>query len=125
LQLILPEIEAQGGSMVVISPQTVAKSKETAEDLGLSYPVLRDPGNRLGRRLGLVFKLRDDLQDIYRRGGYDLALINDDDSWELPAPATFIVDQEGRITWAFVDPNYMTRAEPRDVVAALKDLRKE
>ncbi len=75
--------------------------------------------------MGLVSRLRDDLQAIYRRGGYDLALINDDDSWELPTPATFIVDQEGTIRWAFIDPNYMKRAEPNDLVAVLKDLRKE
>lgn len=110
---------------MAISPQTVAKSKETAEDLGLTYSVLSDPGNGLGRQLGLVFRLRDDLQAIYRRGGYDLTLINDDDSWELPTPATFIVDQEGRIRWAFVDPNYMKRAEPNDLLSALKKLREE
>ena len=111
--------------MVAISPQTPAKSKEIAEELGLTYPVLADPGNRLGKKLGLVFRLRNDLQTIYKRGGYDLMKFNGDDSWELPTPATFIVDRKGTIRWFFVDPNYMNRAEPIDLLPVLEALRRE
>ena len=37
----------------------------------------------------------------------------------LPVPATFVVGQDGRVRWRFVEARYWERANPDDVVAAL------
>jgi len=51
----------------------------------------------------------------------DLALRNGEDSYELPVPATFIIDRSGIIRFAHVEVDYMTgRVEPESVVSALE-----
>ena len=44
-----------------------------------------------------VFKMPDYLVEIYQQFGFDVPGHNDNDSWELPVPATFIIDQSGKI----------------------------
>ena len=59
------------------------------------------------------------------KGRLDLAKYNGDDSGELPLGATYVVDREGIIRYAFVDADYRKRAEPSDVIAALRRLDKK
>jgi peroxiredoxin len=40
----------------------------------------------------------------------------------LPLPATYVIDRQGTIRWAFVNTDYTTRAEPADILAALDAL---
>ena len=40
----------------------------------------------------------------------------------LPMPARFAIDRDGVIRWAEADPDYTTRPEPEDTVAALRAL---
>ncbi len=35
-------------------------------------------------------------------------------------PATFVVDRDGLIRWASVDPDYTVRPEPDDVLEAVR-----
>lgn len=55
-------------------------------------------------------------------GGGDLPAANGDDRFELPLPATFVIDTDGTVTWRFADADYTKRAEPDDVVVALRSL---
>ena len=59
------------------------------------------------------------------KGRLDLAKYNGDDSGELPLGATYVIDRDGIIRYAFVDADYRKRAEPSDVLAALRGLDKK
>lgn len=62
----------------------------------------------------------DDLRELYLNAlSIDLGRVNGDQSWELPIPATFVIGQDGVITYASADPDYTRRPEPRDVLDAL------
>lgn len=79
-----------------------------------------DLGLAVAREYGLTFKCPDDIRRLYiETFGLDLAVRNGDASWELPIPATFVIDQRGSIVFASVDPDYTTRAEPSDILAAI------
>jgi peroxiredoxin len=54
---------------------------------------------------------------------FDLPKYNGDDSWTLPMPARFIVDQRGVIQEADVNLDHSVRPEPATAVEALKKLR--
>ncbi len=69
----------------------------------------------------MVFRLPPYLREVYLDPlGVDLPRFNGDNSWELPMPATFVVDREGIVRWASVDPDYTVRPEPDDVLAAAR-----
>ncbi len=122
MQQSLPEIKALGAELVTISPQMPDNSLTTAEKLALEFEVLSDAGNKVARQFGLVFKLSDTMQEIYRNFGIDLPTVNGDQSFELPVPATYVVDKNGIITYAFIDADYTKRLDPEIIVEELQKL---
>jgi peroxiredoxin len=124
LQKVVPEIEALGAKLVAISPQLPEHSRELIRSRGLTFEILSDRGNEVAGRFGLRFTLPDYLRTLYATFPLDLAIYNGDDSWTLPMPARFVIDQEGVIRDAQSDPDYTTRPEPDDTLAALRALRR-
>ena len=122
MQQSLPEIKSLGAELVSISPQLPDNSLSTAEKLALEFEVLSDAGNKVARQFGLVFKLSDIMQEIYRDFGIDLPAANGDQSFELPVPATYVVDKNGIITYAFIDADYTKRLDPEIIVEELQKL---
>lgn len=122
MQRALPEIEALGAALVTVSPQLPDNSLSTAEKLDLTFEVLSDEGNRVARDFGLVFTLPAKMRSIYQDFGIDLTAANGDDSFELPVPATYVIDRSGIIRLAFVDIDYTKRLDPEEILAALKKL---
>ncbi|MEL6223413.1 MAG: peroxiredoxin-like family protein [Cyanobacteria bacterium J06627_8] len=122
LQRYLPDFKAAGASLVAISPQTPDNSLSTTEKNELEYEVLSDVGNVVARELGLVFTLPESLRPIYENFGIDLPAHNGDRTFELPVPATYVVAQNGEIIYAFAEADYTQRAEPSDILAAVKSI---
>ncbi len=122
LQEAVTELEEAGGGLVAISPNLPDESLTTVERHALGFPVLSDVGNVVARRFGLVFEVPDDLEAVYRAMGHDIGKVNGTDRWEIPLPATYVVDPAGAIRFAFVDADYRNRAEPADIVEVLRTL---
>lgn len=100
-----------------ISPQKEEYHTALMEENNLKLQFISDEHNVIAKQFGLVFQLDDKIQEVYRAIGADLSEFNGDDSFELPMPATYLIDPSGEIIDAFVHANYMLRAEPEDVLA--------
>jgi peroxiredoxin len=96
--------------------------RETEEPKPFAYEMLRDFGNQIAERYGLVFTLPDDLREIYLKFGIDLARGNGDGTWRLPVPARFVIDRRGIIRAVDADPDYTRRSEPAHTVVILEGL---
>jgi len=107
---------------VAISPQTPAKNAEVKEKHNLGFPVLSDPGHGWARKLGLVYRFPQALQELYTKFGILLPEFNGDDSWELPLPARLVVDREGVIRSIDADVDYTRRPEAEASVEVLKTI---
>jgi peroxiredoxin len=119
LQEIHPQIAGAGASLVAISPQTQKHSYMTRDMHKLRFPVLSDAGNQVARKFGLVYRLSPEMQAMYESIMTKLPGYNGDQSWELPLAATYIVQADGKISYARVDTDWRHRPEPTDL---LKDL---
>ena len=122
LEQALPEIQAQGAILIAISPQTPDNSLSTAEKNQLSFEVLSDVGNHVAKEFGLVFALPENLRPIYANFGIDLPTTNGDRTFELPISATYIINTDGAIAYAFVDADYTKRLDPDKIITVLKGL---
>ena len=122
LQEVLPEIQRLGASLAAISPQCPDESRATAEKNALTFPVLSDAGNVVATAFGLTYDLAPELRPIFARFGHALPDVNGDQSWRLPVPATYVVDQDRSIALAFIDIDYRNRLEPAEIVATLRSL---
>jgi peroxiredoxin len=122
-QKSLPEIRLAGATLIAISPQTPDNSLSTAQKDHLEFEVLSDRGNKVAHAYGIAYKIPKMVAD-QMKGRLDLARYNGDESAELPLGATYVIDRDGIIRYAFVDADYRKRAEPSDVLAALRGLDK-
>ena len=119
-QQILPDIKAAGASLVAISPEKPDDTLTTAEKNSLSFEVLSDVGQKVGRAFGLVYQFSDELKSAYGGFGLDIPAKNGADEWALPISATYVIDRDGMIIYAYTDPDYRDRADPLDVLKVLK-----
>jgi peroxiredoxin len=122
MNLILPEIERAGASLVASSPQTVRQSFFMRDQHKLRFPLLSDAGNNLARQFGLVYRVPHEQKAVYQRAFVNLPFVNGDDSWELPIPAAYIIACDGSVLYASANENYTERPEPEDIVRALANI---
>jgi peroxiredoxin len=121
MNLALPNIEHAHASFVAISPQTVKQSFFMHEQHKLNFPLLSDSGNEVARQCGLTYRVNDEQQAVYRRAFVNLPFTNGDESWELPIPATLILDRDGTVLYASANENYTERPEPAAILGVLHE----
>ena len=122
MQRILPQIHALGAQLVAISPELPDNSLSMTEKNAITFQILSDLGNTYARQCGLVYTLAEELRPLYKNWGIDLPTANGDNTFELPLPATYVVDRHPRIVLGFADADYTKRLEPAAVLDALQTL---
>jgi len=124
MQERLAEIEELGGQLVAVSPEIPDESLSWSEKTELKFDVLSDKDALVAAQYGVAWKVPQVILDhMINDRGLDLARINDGNDSVLPMPATFIISSEGVVVWSFVEVDYRQRAEPEDIIAALRDLK--
>jgi peroxiredoxin len=120
MNLILPAIEQAGAALAAVSPQTVQQSFFMRDQHKLHFPLLSDAGNHVARQFGLTYRAPDEQRAVYQRAFVNLPFVNGDNSWELPIPATYIIDRDGTLLYASANEDYTERPEPEDIVRILQ-----
>jgi len=118
----LGRIRALGATLVAISPELPDRTLTTAEVNQLGYPVLSDVDNAVARQYRLTHTIDSEVVRYQLGNGNDVAAFNGSGRATVPLPATYIIDTDGVVQFAFVRADYTQRAEPEDVLAVLRDL---
>jgi peroxiredoxin len=111
-----------GAGLVVVSPQLPGISKDMHTKQSLEFDILHDSGNQTAETFGIMMRLPDELIAVYKKLGIDLVRFNGDDLWRLPVPARFVISRGGIVRAVEADPDYTTRPEPEETLAALRAL---
>lgn len=124
LQAKLPEFKAAGAQLVAVTPQLPDGSLSTVEQAALTFDVLTDKGAGFADQLGIVWNIPDYALAWHEKYfGLFLEEHNGEgNNSQLPVPATYVIDQQGIVRWRFVDVDYWKRAEPDEVLDAVKAL---
>jgi len=126
----LEEFEAAGAQLVAITPEkpdaldilTSSSAPREVVDMApkqVGFDVLHDPGCRVAEDYGLVFSLPESHRQLLNMLGVDVEALNGDSTFTFPDPATYVIDQTGKISWTFVPNNYRKRAEVDQILFAL------
>ncbi|WP_214484362.1 peroxiredoxin-like family protein [Bacillus sp. SM2101] len=119
---ILPDIKNIGGSLIAISPQTPDNSLTIKEKNDLSYEVVSDLKGLTAAKYNVLFDVPPEVKEVYDKFGLDISEYNGGGNWLIPVPSTFMIDETSRIRFSYVNPNYMQRLEPEDLLTALRNL---
>jgi peroxiredoxin len=124
MSFVAGEIAAAGATLVAVSPQTEKQSYFMRDQHKLAFPLLVDAGNQLARRFSLVYRVPEEQQGLYRSTFVNLPHVNGDSSWELPIPATFVIDRDGdgngSILFASANEDYTERPEPLEILSVVE-----
>ena len=115
-----PALADRDVTLIAVSPQKPDGSLSTQEKNELPFPVLSDPGNALAGQLGILMAARsDDTRAAQEKLGLQLEDLNADGTDTLPLPTVVLIDAEHHICWIDVHPDYTTRTEAADIIAAV------
>lgn len=111
LQRHLEEFKSRGVSLVAITPESPDYTLSMTEKHDLKFPVLTDLHNKLARQLGIVYD-QSWVRDFHVQKGVDLNVRNGEDTWEVPVPATILVDRSGTVRNVYIEVDYRERLDP-------------
>jgi peroxiredoxin len=121
----LPEIEAAGASLLALTPETGGLALTMKTYHKARFEVLCDVDFGVGLAAGVVFKIPKLYRARCEASGINFPQRHGNAAWCLPLPATFIVTPDGNIAWRFVDVDFSHRAEPQDIIAALRGIGRQ
>jgi peroxiredoxin len=115
LQNHIPEFEKLNAQLIALTPELPDNSMSTKEKNELTFDVLSDIDSKVAKEYGLVFKVTDEINSFYKKF-HDLKDFNGGTGDELPLTATYVIEQNGQISYSFVDVDYRKRNEPQEIL---------
>ena len=122
MEAALPDIEALGGQLAALTPDTGHHLAETKRNHHLSYEILSDVDGAVGLMCGVLFRMPAAYREVLADLGVNLAERHGNEAWFIPIPATFVVDRQGIVRYAFVDVDFTHRADPAEIIEVLRRL---
>ncbi len=118
-QKAYPEFKKRGATLIAISPDVFDEANKTSTTNALEFLVLTDKDNTVAKSYGLTFEVPETLKTLYKKFGIDLEKSQENNKWELPIPATYVIGSNGSIEYVFADVDYKKRAETKDLLLAI------
>lgn len=120
LQKIESEIVDMGYQILAVSVDKPEVLRETLTKGELSYTLLSDSPAEVMKAFGIAYRVDDKTIARYKSVGIDFEKNTGYDHHILPAPAVFILDQEGTVKFQYVNPDYKQRINGDVLLAATK-----
>lgn len=122
LQAIKADLDRLKAKVVVLSPDTRDLPRQLKQQLNLDLTMLADVDHGVATTYGILFRVPDETRAHYAGLGYDFGHRHGTSEWMLPIPATYVIDQDGVVRGAFVEPDFTIRQEPSDILAGVGQL---
>ena len=117
LQDSLQLIYDMGASVIAISPEKPDYLKKTEKKTKATFTLLYDKDYSIGNGFDVIFEPGLKEINMYNsRLDAQLDQSQSDKSNRLPVPATFIINQSGKIVWRQFNPDYKIRADVKDII---------
>lgn len=112
------ELYEKGITIVGISPDSPGYLKESLNDPDTGFTLLSDSDMKASKAFGIAFKESEETVAQLKENGMDIEERSGRDHHQLPVPAVFLINEEGRIEFQYVNPNYKERINHNILMAA-------
>jgi len=120
LQEHLNEFIEKGVYVMVVTPETVERTKETAEMWHSNFSIIHDENNKIMKDYKVVFVVnKENVPSYYGFVSKSVAEYNVKNNNVLPVPATYMIDQNGNISYVHYDPDYKNRSDFSEILKSL------
>lgn len=131
-QAAYPDVRSRSAIVIGISPQLARQNDFTAQQHGITFPLVSDPGCALAKQFGIAYTVPEPLRDQYRSTFINLPFINGEhgeSTWSLPLPATFVIGPSSRqggsavVLFSEAHADHRVRPDPQSVLSAIPSRR--
>ncbi len=98
---------------------------ESLKEPDLGYTLFSDSKLEATRAFGLAFKITDELHERYLTMDIDLEAASGENHHVLPVPSTYIIGNDGVISFQYTNVNYRVRLHPDVLLAAARAYTKD
>lgn len=119
LQDSLQLLSAKGAYVIAVTPETKEGIDKTIRKTHASFSIVQDKGYTIMKDYKVNYVLDDATVAKYKGFGLDLNASNGNTDHVLPVPATYVINQSGKITFVHFNKDYTRRASISDIMRAL------
>ncbi len=120
LQEHLNEFKEKGVQVIVVTPETVEKTKETADKFKNEFSIVHDVDNKIMTDYKVAYEVnKQTVPKYYKIVQEKLNEYNVENNNVLPVPATYLIDNNGKIIYAQYDENYKNRSDFSEILNSL------
>lgn len=118
MRLVEKQLKEKGFDIWFISIDKPEMLLESLDEPKIGYTIFSDASLDATRAFGLAFRVDDETNERYLAHGIDLEKASGQTHHVLPAPATYIIAEDGTINFAYINPTYTVRLHPDVLMAA-------
>ncbi len=116
----MPQIKAKGATVLTITPEKPENIGKTITKTKTSNSILHDEGLQIMKQYDVAFKVDDKTIETYKKYGIDFTQANGDaNGANLPVPAVYVINKEGKIVYKFFDTDYRKRSSVKEILSHL------
>ena len=120
LQEHLTEFTKKGVYVMVVTPETVEKTVETAKKNKTTFSIIHDIDNKIMNDYKVAFDVnKENVPNYFGIVSKRVAEYNVENNNILPVPATYIINQNRLINYVQYDPDYKNRSNFDEILKSL------
>lgn len=113
----LGQIKAKGARVLTITPEKEDNITKTITKTKASFSILHDEGLQIMKSYDVAFKVDDKTIEAYKKYGIDFSDANGvANGANLPVPAVYVINKEGKIVYKYFDADYRKRSSVKDIL---------
>ena len=106
-------------SIIAVSPEKQENITKTIQKTKATYSIISDDSMKIMSAYKVAFELDEQTNEKYKKWGINLSDKNGNNGNNLPVPAVYIINKEGKITYRYFDVNYKNRVSVSEILSHL------
>ena len=112
-------ITSKEASIIAVSPEKQENITKTIQKTKATYSIISDDSLKIMSAYKVAFELDEQTNEKYKKWGINLSDKNGNNGNNLPVPAVYIINKEGKITYRYFDVNYKNRVSVSEILSHL------
>lgn len=120
LQTYLESFTKKGYYVVVVTPESAEKTKETSDKIQAGFSILHDSDNTIMKNYKVLYEVNEqNVTNYYEIIKKKVLEYNTNNNLVLPVTATYIINKKGKIEYVHYNPDYTNRADFKAILDSL------
>ena len=117
-----PEFQERGVTLLFVSVDKQEKAAAMVEEKAYSFDVIADPEAAILEAYNVIFQVPEALATMYKeRYQIDLQEASGRDDRVIAVPATYVINQDGQIVYAYANENYKVRVTAEEILKIIDE----